>query len=315
MSSKVTIIGAGSVGATIAYTLVINNIASEIVMIDINTKKALGEAMDIGQGIPFSTPASIYAGEYKDAENSDIVIITSGIARKPGQSRLDLSQTNVNIIKSIAPEITKYAPNAVYIIVSNPVDILTYVFMKCSGLPESQIIGSGTILDTSRLRAKIADTYKISQQNIHACVFGEHGDTSFVPWSIASVSNIGIADYYKSISNAQNESKEMDYEEVEEYIRTSGGKVIENKGATFYAVAISVCHICKCVLTGINTALTVSTMMHGEYGIDDVCLSTLVNVGQNGMNGKIISTLTDQEISQLQNSANSLKDVIKELHL
>ena len=151
--SKVTIIGAGSVGSTIAYTMVVNGIASEIVMIDVNEEKALGEAMDIRQGTPFCSPVSIYAGSYRDAVGSDIVIITSGVARKPGQTRIDLAQTNVGIIKSIAPNITKYAPNAVYILVANPVDILTYVFTKISGLPERQVIGSGTILDTARLRA------------------------------------------------------------------------------------------------------------------------------------------------------------------
>lgn len=313
LSSKVTIIGAGSVGSTIAYTMVVNNIASEIVMIDVNEKKALGEAMDISQGIPFCSPTSIYAGSYSDAENSDIVIITSGIARKPGQSRLDLSQTNVNITKSIIPEITKHAPNAVYIVVSNPVDILTYVFNKLSGLPERQIIGSGTILDTARLRSRIAEYYSINQQNVHACVFGEHGDTSFVPWSIASISNIGVAEYYKSVYNKQRDYKELDYDEVANYIRTSGGTIIKRKGATFYAVAISVCHICRCLFSGIDTALTVSTMMHGEYGISDVCLSTLSIIGKHGINGKIESKLTDNELALLRKSADSLKDVIKDI--
>ena len=185
MGKKVTIIGAGSVGSTIAYTMAVNGIATEIVMIDINEAKAMGEALDIRQGVPFCPPVSIYAGSYQDAQGSDVVILTSGIARKPGQSRLDLAQTNVNITKSIIPQIVKYAPDAIYIIVSNPVDILAYVFHKVSGLPESHIIGSGTILDTARLRARIAEYYNINQQNVHAYVFGEHGDSSFVPWSTA----------------------------------------------------------------------------------------------------------------------------------
>lgn len=318
MSNKVTIIGAGSVGSTIAYTMVVNNVASEIVMIDVNEKKALGEAMDISQGVPFCSPASVYAGDYNDAENSDIVVITSGIARKPGQTRLDLAKTNVNIMKSIIPEITKHAPNAIYIIVSNPVDILTYVFKKYSGLPEKQVMGSGTILDTARLRSRIAEYYSINQQNVHACVFGEHGDTSFIPWSIASISNIPISEYYNSISKLHSEYKDykaIDYDEIEKYVRTSGGTIIKNKGATFYAVAISVCHICKCLFSGIDTTLTISTMMHGEYGIKDVCLSTLSILGKNGINGKIICKLTDNEIALLQNSADSLKKVIKSLDL
>ena len=155
--NKVSIIGTGSVGSTIAYTLTVMGLASEIVMIDINNEKALGEALDIRQGTPFCGACSIYAGDYRDAVNSDIVIVTSGIARKPGQSRLELAQTNVNITKRIIPEITKYAPDATYIIVSNPVDILTYTFYKMSGLPENRIIGSGTILDTARLRSRLSE--------------------------------------------------------------------------------------------------------------------------------------------------------------
>lgn len=167
MGRKVAIIGAGNVGATIAYTLAVSGNASEIVMIDINEKKALGETMDIRQGAPYIAPINIYAGDYEDARNSDIVILTSGIARRPGQSRLDLAQTNVNITKSIIPQITAVAPNAVYIIVSNPVDILTYVFCKHSGIPENQIIGSGTILDTARLRSRLAEIFSINMQNVH----------------------------------------------------------------------------------------------------------------------------------------------------
>ena len=201
MGKKVTIIGAGSVGSTIAYTMAVNGIATEVVMIDINEGKAMGEALDIRQGVAFCPPISIYAGSYQDAENSDIVILTSGVARKPGQSRLDLAQTNVNITKSIATQIVKYAPNAIYIIVANPVDILTYVFAKVSGLPEKQIIGSGTILDTARLRARLAEYYNISQQNVHAYVFGEHGDTSFVPWSMGTISNIAIDRYGEALTN------------------------------------------------------------------------------------------------------------------
>ncbi len=166
--NKITIIGTGSVGSTIAYTLAIEGTASEIVMIDVNNDKALGEALDIRQGTPFSAPCNIYAGSYVDAKDSDIVILTSGVARKPGQSRLDLAQTNVNILKAVAKEIVKYAPEATYIIVSNPVDILTYVFHKVSGIPESRIIGSGTILDTARLRSRISEYYGVNQKNVHA---------------------------------------------------------------------------------------------------------------------------------------------------
>jgi L-lactate dehydrogenase len=313
MGNKVTIIGAGSVGSTIAYTMAVKGIASEIVMVDINVEKALGEALDIRQGTPFCPPVDIYAGSYEDAKDSDVVILTSGLARKPGQSRLDLAQANVNITKSIIPSITKYAPDAIYIIVSNPVDILTYQFHKYSGLKENQIVGSGTILDTARLRSRLAEYYSISQQNVHAYVFGEHGDSSFVPWSLGNISTIPIDKFHECAAAKDKMLPALVHEEVETYIRKSGAKVIERKGATFYAIAVSVSHICKCLFTGLDTTLTVSHLMHGEYGIDDVCLSTLSVVGRNGIIGRLDAPLTDSEIVSLRKSADSLKAVIAQL--
>ena len=313
--NKISIIGTGSVGSTIAYTLTVMGIASEIVMIDINNEKALGEALDIRQGTPFCSACSVYAGDYRDAADSDIVILTSGIARKPGQTRLELAQTNVNITKSIIPEITKYAPNAIYIIVSNPVDVLTYTFLKLSGLPESHIIGSGTILDTARLRSRLSEYYNINQGNVHAYVFGEHGDSSFIPWSIANISNVPIKDCGKLILTPGMTSPELDFEEVEQYVRKSGGRVIARKGATFYAVSVSVCHICKCIFDGMDTTITVSTMMHGEYGVSDVCLSTLNMIGHDGIRGKVNVPLTDEEVAKLRFSADTLKGVINSLNI
>lgn len=313
--NKISIIGTGSVGSTIAYTLTVMGLASEIVMIDINSEKALGEALDIRQGTPFCNACSVYAGDYRDAADSDIVILTSGIARKPGQTRLELAQTNVNITKSIIPEITKYAPDAVYIIVSNPVDVLTYTFHKFSDIPESHIIGSGTILDTARLRARLSEYYDINQSNVHAYVFGEHGDSSFIPWSIANISNVPIKDCASLITTPGIERPELDPEEVEQYVRKSGGRVIERKGATFYAVSVSVCHICKCLLGGLDTTMTVSTMMHGEYGIEDVCLSTLALVGNGGVRGKVNVPLTDDEVAKLRYSAETLKNVINSIEI
>ncbi len=316
MSSKVTIIGAGSVGSTIAYTLASNGIASEIVMIDVNIDKALGEALDIRQGTPFfPAPVNIYAGSYSDAEGSDVVIITSGIARKPGQTRLELVQTNVNILKSITPAIVKYAPNAIYVLVSNPVDILTYVFHKISGIPESRIIGSGTILDTARLRARISEYLSINQKNVHAYVMGEHGDSSFIPWSIATVSGVALNDYRKCLTDDSLLTPELDYEDIENYMRTSGGKVIKRKGATYYAIATSVCNIVKCINASTDSVMTVSTMMHGEYGIEDVCLSTLAVVGPRGVKSNIKPNLTEEEVAKLRHSAEVLKDVISQVQI
>ncbi len=310
--NKITIIGTGSVGSTIAYTLTVMGLASEIVMIDINGEKALGEALDIRQGTPFCNPSNIYAGSYADAADSNIVIVTSGLARKPGQTRLDLAQVNVDITKSIIPEIVRYAPDAFYVIVSNPVDILTYTFHKFSGLPEERIIGSGTILDTARLRSRISEYFSVNQKNVHAYVLGEHGDSSFIPWSIANISNVPIEDFANSI-NSDTFYPELNRTEVEEYVRKSGARVIQRKGATFYAVSISVCHVCKCLLSGIDTTLTVSTMLHGEYGIDDVCLSLLNVVGDKGAHSKILLPLNDEEVRALHHSADTLKSIIKQL--
>lgn len=313
--NKITIIGAGKVGSTIAYTLSVMNLAKDIVMIDINHELALGEALDIRQGTPFSSNCSVYAGDYPDAANSNIVVITSGVARKPGQSRLELAQTNVNIMKSIMPQVTKYAPDAMYIIVSNPVDILTYQWCKRSGLPENHIIGSGTILDTARLKARLSEYYNISQSNVHAYVFGEHGDSSFVPWSLANISNIPVTDFRNKVEGDMSMAPELNTADVEQYIRKSGGRVIARKGATFYAVAVSVCHICKCLLDGMDTTLTVSTMMHGEYGIEDVCLSVLNTVGWEGVHSKLLAPLTEEETGLLRHSADMLKDVISNLDI
>ena len=310
MSTKITVIGAGSVGAAVTNDIMVQGIASEVVLIDINKQKAFGEALDIYQGAPFCSPAIVRSGDYEDAVGSNIVIITSGVPRKPGQTRLELAQTNVNILKSITPEIVKYAPNAIYIIVANPVDILTYVFTKISGLPENQVLGSGTVLDTSRLQSELAKRFCISPKNVHAHVYGEHGDSSFVPWSLATIANNKIDDYKNSVSDNDRIRWDKDYDEVEEFVKTSGGQVIKAKGATFYAVAISVCHICKCILNGAGTALTVSTMMHGEYGVDDVCLSTLALVGSNGVHTKIISPLTPEEQAKMQLSAQKLREII-----
>ena len=312
---KISIIGTGNVGSTIAYTLAVTGMASEIVMIDINKDKASGEAMDIRQGVPFCGSCTVRDGEYSDAAGSNIVILTSGIGRKPGQTRLELAQTNVNITKMIIPEITKHAPDATYVIVSNPVDILTYVFHKYSGIPENRIIGSGTILDTSRVRSRLSEQFNIAQGNVHAYVFGEHGDSSFVPWSVANISNIPLEDWQNPEVNPAFTGEKLNYNEVEEYVRKSGGRVIAQKGATFYAVSISVCHICKCILSGLDTTMTVSTMMHGEYGIEDVCLSTLNTVGRGGVTGKVNIPLTDEEQWKLHKSAEALQAVIRELNI
>ncbi len=313
--SKITIIGAGSVGATIANDAVIMGIASEVVLIDVKKDKAYGEALDIYQGTRYCSPAIVRSGDYADAEGSDIVVITSGIARKPGQSRLDLIQTNAGIIKDITKQIVAHAPDAIFIIVSNPVDVLTYIFHRASGIPENRIIGTGTSLDTARLQTELARYFHITPRNVHAHVYGEHGDSSFVPWSLARIGNNRIEDLKRMGSKGVPTDWDYNYEAMENFVHNSGAEVIRTKGATFYAIAISVCNICKCILTGIGTALTVSTMMHGEYGIDDVCLSTLTVVDRKGVCYKVPNELTEEELRKLRNSADRLKEVIAQVNL
>lgn len=312
--SKITIIGAGNVGAAIANDLVMMGVTTEVVLIDVNREKAFGEALDVYQGISFVAPAIVRSGDYPAAEGSDIVIITSGVARKPGQSRLELAQTNVDILKDITPRIVACAPDAIYIIVSNPVDVMTYVFHKISGVPERHILGSGTVLDTARLQSELARRLRISPKNVHAHVYGEHGDSSFVPWSLATIANNHIDHFKQHAPEADKINWAQEYGELEEFVHTSGSKIIKSKGATFYAVAASVCHICKCVFSGAGTALTVSTMMHGEYGVSDVCMSTLALVDRDGVRGKITNPLTDEEIRKFRASAAKLREVIHQIN-
>jgi L-lactate dehydrogenase len=311
MKKKVTIIGAGSVGATTAFALLARNAASEVVLIDINTDKALGEALDIKQATPFIDNCDIYAGSYCDAVDSDVVVITSGIGRKPGQTRLELVQTNVNIVKSIAAEITKYAPNAIYILVANPVDILTYAFLKYTGLPKNQVLGTGTVLDTIRLRTRLAEIYNVNKQQVHANILGEHGDTSFVAWSTATIAGIPVDEYNASIATPYNIPTEYKREDVENYVRKSGGKIISRKGCTVYGIGMSTTHIIKALSGSAETAMTVSSLHDGEYGISDVCLSSLSLVDSTGVRSIITQKLTDDELQKLYASAQALKEVIK----
>ena len=311
MKKKVTIIGAGSVGATTAFALLARNEASEVVLIDINTEKALGEALDIKQATPFIDNCDIYAGSYRDAVDSDVVVITSGVGRKPGQTRLELVQTNVEIIQKISTEIVKYAPNAIYILVANPVDVLTYAFLKYTGLPQNQVLGTGTVLDTIRLRTRLAEIYNVNKQQVHANILGEHGDTSFVAWSTATIAGITVDEYNASIATPYNIPTEYKREDVENYVRKSGGKIISRKGCTVYGIGMSTTHIIKALSGSAETAMTVSSLHDGEYGISDVCLSSLSLVDSTGVRSIITQKLTDDELQKLYASAQALKEVIK----
>lgn len=312
---KITILGAGNVGASIAYTLTMDGMASEIVLIDINDKKARGEAADILQGTPFSAPVNIYAGDYPDAANSDIVIVTVGMARKPGQTRIDLAQANVNIVKSVMPQITKYAPDAVYVVVSNPVDIITYAIIQSGLLSERQVIGSGTMLDSARLRSRLAAHVGLNAKNVHAYVFGEHGDTSMIPWSLATIAGIEMNRYCTDLCDKHNLCGKEELREIEDDVRNAGARVIELKGATYYAIAMAVRRICECIIRDTDSVMTVSAKIHDQYGISDVCLSLPFVVGAQGITRAIIPPLTDEEQAMLHKSADALKSVIAQLHI
>ncbi len=306
--TKITILGAGNVGATIAYTFAVTGTCSDVVLVDINKAKAKGEAMDIRHGVSFGHNVEITDGTYEDAKDSDIVVVTLGLARKPGQTRLDLAQANVNIIKEVMPQVAKYAPDAIYVVVSNPVDILTYTILKCTDLTPNQVIGSGTALDTSRLRSSIADHVGLSPNSIHAYVLGEHGDSSFIPWSITNIAGIPMEEYCEDQEHA-----DLDEDEIIEEVRKAGAEVIKRKGATFYAIAMSVNKICDSILRDANNIITVSTLMDGRYGISDVCLSLPAVLGSNGIEREVSPKLTDDEVAKLQNSAKALRSVIDQL--
>lgn len=314
MNKKITIIGAGAVGSSIGYLLVAQGTASEVVFIDVNNEKALGEAMDIYQATPFLNPAIVRAGTYEDAKGSDIVVITSGVARKPGQTRIDLAQINVNIIKSIAPQITAVCPEAVYVIVANPVDVLTYTFHQVTNIPANRIIGSGTSLDTARLRTRLSEIYKVSPLQVDADVLGEHGDTSFVAWSKVRIAGVQVDEYADVITDKTKQVEPYDKEEVAEYIRKSGGIIISRKGATYNGVAAAVAYICKCLYSGVDSVICVSVLMKGEYGIEDVCISIPTVIGMGGIKTTLTPTLTEEETKKLIASADAMKSVIEQVN-
>ena len=312
MGSKITIIVAGSVGATIAYTLSREPFVSEILMIDVIKDKVDGEAMDIVQGTAFRDPVKVYSGDYCEAEGSDIVIITSGVARKPGQSRIDLAQTNVNIIKSIAPELKKHCPDALYVIVANPVDILTYTAVKLSGLPENRVIGSGTVLDTARLKYALGEHLEVDSRSVHSFIIGEHGDSEIVAWSSTNVSGIPVNDFCELRGHFNHEEA---MHRIADDVKNSAYDIIEKKGATYYGIAMSVKRICECIMRDEKSILPISSMMHGEYGISDICLSMPTVVGREGVETRVPIQLNEQEESALSASAEQLSKVAAQLDL
>lgn len=312
---KITIVGAGNVGATIAYTLTLAGLAAEIVMVDVNREKAEGEAMDIIQGTAFCPPVRIYAGDYAASKDSDIVIIAAGLGRKPGMTRIDLCKTNIEIIRQIVKPVVAQSPNAIYVVVSNPADVLTYATLKISGLPQSRVIGSGTLLDSSRLRTAIS--HRLNNVNIHdiqAFVLGEHGDTSMIPWSLTSICGMPMT-HYCNKNGLQSQCTPEVFEQITQEVRTGGAEVIKRKGATFFAIALSVRRICEALLRDSKSVLTVASLMTGEYGMKDVCVSLPYIVGARGLEQRVELEMTADEIERLQASGAALRKVLDEIEI
>lgn len=309
---KAVMIGCGFVGSAAVFSLMESGLFTEIVLIDVDHTKAEGEAMDISHGIPFGKPMKIYAGTYDDIVGAEIIIITAGANQKPGETRLDLVHKNVAIYKHIIPEIAKRNFQGILLIVSNPVDILTYVAMKLSGLPENHVIGSGTVLDTARLKYQTGELLGVDSRSVHAFIIGEHGDSEIAAWSSANISGIPIDDFCEMRGHYSHD-KEMDI--IGDKVKNSAYEIIKRKQATYYGIAVSIRRICEVILRDEKSILPVSNMMHGEYGIEDIALSFPAIVGKNGIETKVPISLDEEEVSALIKSSELLKDIMKSVEL
>ncbi|MDD3839402.1 MAG: L-lactate dehydrogenase [Clostridia bacterium] len=310
--NKVVIIGTGLVGATSAFAIMEDGVASEIVLIDIDKDRAEGEVMDLNHGISFVAPCDIKVGDYSDCQHADIIIIAAGANQKPGETRIDLARKNVHIFKEIVPQIMKYNKQAVLLVVTNPVDILTYVTFKISGLPSNRVIGSGTVLDSSRFRYLLGENCGVDVRNVHAYIIGEHGDSEVAAWSLANIAGIGIENYCPICKNVCDRNQK--YRLFEE-VRDSAYKIIEKKGATYYAVALAVRRIVQSILRNENSILTVSSLMKGYYGVEDVCLSLPTIVNRKGVKQVLELSLAEREIKLFQESAQKMRQVLDDLDI
>lgn len=311
---KVSIIGAGNVGSTFAFALMIRGIAREIVIVDKDNKKALGECMDLNHGLSFAHPAAICSTDYEGCADSDIVVITAGAKQKPGQSRIDLVQTNVDIFKEIIPNVLRYAKDAILLVVTNPVDILTYVTLKISGLPNNRVIGSGTVLDSSRFRYLISEHCNVDPRNIHAYIIGEHGDTELPVWSSANIGGMKIEKYCLRCKNSKHCDRDEELKKIFNEVKNAAYAIIEAKGATYYAIALALVRIAEAMLRDENSVLPVSTLIDDYYGIDDVCLSLPCIVNKNGVEQFLRLELSEKELDRFKHSAETLKKVIKSIN-
>jgi L-lactate dehydrogenase len=308
--SKVAIIGTGFVGASTAFAMSLNQLANEVVLIDVNKSKAYGEAMDINHGLSFVGQMSVYAGDYSDCADCDVIIVTAGLNRKPGETRLDLAKKNVSIAKEITTNIMKYYNNGIILVVSNPVDILTYMIDKWSGLPDGRVIGSGTVLDSSRFRYLLSDKFNVDVRNVHGYIIGEHGDSQIPLWSATHIAGKPINEYLDIPDSGFTDEVKLS---IAEDVKKAGASIIKNKGATYYAIAVSVNTIVETLLRNQSTIRTVNSVIHGAYGINDVALSLPSLINSAGVQNILDLKLTVQEEEALHNSAAQLKELLNEV--
>lgn len=309
---KVVVIGAGSVGATYVYAMMHTGLAGEIVLIDVDRKRVEGEVMDLEHGLPFVQPVQIRVGTYADCADANLIVVTAGAKQTPGQSRLELIRRNADIVKSICNEISERESDAVFLMVANPVDVLTQVALSRLGWPRERIIGSGTVLDTARFRSMLSRHCAVDARNVHAYVLGEHGDSEVAAWSLTHVAGVPIKDYCAICRSCDSRKA---HEEIAGRVRDSAYHIIDYKGSTYYAVGLSLARISGAILRNEHSILTVSLLLQGEYGINDVCLSVPCLVGERGVERIITAPLSEDEQADLLTSAETLKKILDDIEL
>lgn len=307
---KCGIIGCGAVGATAAHTLLGSGLFNEMVLIDINHKKAEGEAMDIGHGVPFVKPVNIYAGDYKDLADAYLVIVTAGANQMPGETRIDLAEKNTRIFCQIIPEIVNYNKDCILLIVSNPVDILTQVTLEISGFEPGRVIGSGTVLDTGRFKYLLGEHLGVDSRNVHALIIGEHGDSEVAVFSSANISGVDLDEFCETCGQCINHAF---MEQIYEDVKNSAYAIIERKGATFFAISRAILRIAQALIRDENAVLTVSSKVDGHYGLHDICLGLPSIIGREGVKHIIDTPLNPLEMKRLTDSAEKLLNVMKKL--
>lgn len=306
--NRVVLVGTGAVGCSYAYSMINQGVAEELVLIDMNEAKAEGEAMDLNHGMPFSpSPLKVWSGTYQDCESADLVVITAGLPQKPGETRLELVEKNTKIFKQIVKNIMDSGFNGIFLVATNPVDILTYVTWKESGLPKERVIGSGTVLDSARLRFALGDYFNVDTRNVHAVVIGEHGDTELPVWSHAS---IGVEQLETVLAGKKELNKEY-LENIFVNVRDAAYHIIERKGATYYGIGMSLVRITKAILNNENSILTVSSYLNGEYGQNDVYIGVPAVINRTGIREVVEMELNEKEKEQFNHSVSVLKETMR----